>query len=492
MYYTNIGSCKKAVYKVNGSRVGGTKLSVYIGSPPKQKITEEMNAKKNEEKRAAKKEAIQAKKNAAKAKPVKKDTKKRRTKVCRLFARGTCLKGDECLFLHGTNGYSNEAMNKATVNVQVCRNYIAGGCNVDDCPFKHPKLVIGDTSVKSKKLDDGDNEKSVVKEAPKKKVKVQKVKPTLKPKKDIKEIAKVCAECDGPKVALTCESCEEVFCKSCDGIVHASKFMSKHTRVELPTKRENCQECEKTEIEIYCENCDASLCAQCSNQIHSMKVFKGHVRKNIDTIPRESVPNKSNVQPAAPVEPVAKSIAKKQPVQEKTKIVKASVAKVAASPVVKMSVKARSSSDSSSATSDDSDSDTSDDSDSDTSDESELDETVVKKLAAISRPAVKKSSTSSDDSSSDSSSDSEEEQPAKKKLKQDGFNTKTGISAGSKHTLVSQINEYSTGSDSSELHLSPSLNSFERLLAHDCAERLGLKHFSVGEGIDRHITISKN
>ncbi|CAI5736618.1 unnamed protein product [Hyaloperonospora brassicae] len=66
-----------------------------------------------------------------------------------------------------------------------------------------------------------------------------------------------------------------------------------------------------------------------------------------------------------------------------------------------------------------------------------------------------------------------------------------GISDGSSHTLVKKIEAFSDSSEPGELHLNANLNGFERLLAHDCAERLGLAHESTGSGLERHIIISR-
>ncbi|RHY12469.1 hypothetical protein DYB36_001247 [Aphanomyces astaci] len=63
--------------------------------------------------------------------------------------------------------------------------------------------------------------------------------------------------------------------------------------------------------------------------------------------------------------------------------------------------------------------------------------------------------------------------------------------ADSAHSLVKKIEAYAASTNVDVLHLSPSLNSYERLLAHDCAERLGLSHESVGQGLDRHITVGR-
>lgn len=66
-----------------------------------------------------------------------------------------------------------------------------------------------------------------------------------------------------------------------------------------------------------------------------------------------------------------------------------------------------------------------------------------------------------------------------------------GISTGSSHSLVKKIEAYAESGATEMVHLDANLNGFERLLAHDCAERLGLQHVSVGEGLERHITICR-
>lgn len=73
-----------------------------------------------------------------------------------------------------------------------------------------------------------------------------------------------------------------------------------------------------------------------------------------------------------------------------------------------------------------------------------------------------------------------------------GFKTKAGLSSGSVHSVVAKIEAYLNSSLKKDLHMSPNLNSYERLLAHDCAERLGLEHASVGVGLERHIVVSKS
>ncbi|RQM17428.1 hypothetical protein DD237_001447 [Peronospora effusa] len=125
------------------------------------------------------------------------------------------------------------------------------------------------------------------------------------------------------------------------------------------------------------------------------------------------------------------------------------------------------------------------------------------KHEAPSKPAAKKkasSSESSESSSIESSDSSEVEAPQLKSITpaplrapvQVRNKTAGGISAGSSHTLVKKIEAYNKSNEDGDLHLDANLNGFERLLAHDCAERLGLGHESIGMGLDRHIIISRH
>ncbi|KAL3663244.1 hypothetical protein V7S43_011653 [Phytophthora oleae] len=111
----------------------------------------------------------------------------------------------------------------------------------------------------------------------------------------------------------------------------------------------------------------------------------------------------------------------------------------------------------------------------------------------------KKAASSSSESSSDSSDSSEDEappvKPVVKPTPRPAPKARTqkigGISEGSSHTLVKKIEAFNESSEGGELHLDANLNGFERLLAHDCAERLGLAHESIGAGLERHIIISR-
>ncbi|KAG7392850.1 hypothetical protein PHYPSEUDO_014337 [Phytophthora pseudosyringae] len=133
------------------------------------------------------------------------------------------------------------------------------------------------------------------------------------------------------------------------------------------------------------------------------------------------------------------------------------------------------------------------------SDESE-DEAPPKPAAKTKQtPAPKKKAASSSDSS-DSSEDeappaklAAKPTPAPRRAPAPARNHQSGgISEGSSHTLVKKIEAFSESGEGNELHLDANLNGFERLLAHDCAERVGLAHESAGSGLERHIIISRH
>ncbi|KAF4034105.1 R3H domain [Phytophthora infestans] len=119
--------------------------------------------------------------------------------------------------------------------------------------------------------------------------------------------------------------------------------------------------------------------------------------------------------------------------------------------------------------------------------------TPTKSPVAKTKPAASSSSSSS---SSSDSSDSEDEAPAKPAKPTPAPRARNhkagGISEGSSHTLVKKIEGFGNSGEGNELHLDANLNGFERLLAHDCAERLGLAHESIGSGLERHIIISRH
>ncbi|KAG6977370.1 hypothetical protein JG688_00000382 [Phytophthora aleatoria] len=125
----------------------------------------------------------------------------------------------------------------------------------------------------------------------------------------------------------------------------------------------------------------------------------------------------------------------------------------------------------------------------------------TKKLApkAPAKSPVVKTKPAASSSSSDSSDSSEDEAPPAKPVKPTPAprapartHKAGGISEGSSHTLVKKIEAFNESGEGNELHLDANLNGFERLLAHDCAERLGLAHESIGADLQRHIIISRH
>jgi len=57
--------------------------------------------------------------------------------------------------------------------------------------------------------------------------------------------------------------------------------------------------------------------------------------------------------------------------------------------------------------------------------------------------------------------------------------------------VIEQITHFASGSPERELHLPPSLTAYNRLLVHETAERLGLKHTTVGTEKNRHIVLKR-
>ena len=57
--------------------------------------------------------------------------------------------------------------------------------------------------------------------------------------------------------------------------------------------------------------------------------------------------------------------------------------------------------------------------------------------------------------------------------------------------VIERITHFASGSPESELHLPPSLTAYDRLLVHETAESLGLKHATVGTEKTRHIVLRR-
>ncbi|KAJ0407615.1 hypothetical protein ATCC90586_006258 [Pythium insidiosum] len=127
---------------------------------------------------------------------------------------------------------------------------------------------------------------------------------------------------------------------------------------------------------------------------------------------------------------------------------------------------------------------------------------AARSVAAASKRKASSSSSSSSDSDDDETpavKQPRREEPSKRATKSTPASSSHshvksgGISEGNTHSVVKKIEAYAGSDRTDVLHLDANLNGFERLLAHDCAERLGLRHVSVGEGgVERHITISRH
>ena len=57
--------------------------------------------------------------------------------------------------------------------------------------------------------------------------------------------------------------------------------------------------------------------------------------------------------------------------------------------------------------------------------------------------------------------------------------------------VIKQITQFASRLSESELHLLPSLSAYSRLLVYETAERLGLRHTTVGTGKERHIVLRR-
>ncbi|RHZ03794.1 hypothetical protein DYB26_016525, partial [Aphanomyces astaci] len=315
-----------------------------------------------------------------------------------------------------------------------------------------------------------------------------------------------------------------------------------------------CGECRGAAATVHCVQCDVDYCGKCSWSVHEFKVFRTHRREallKVRTTPTAPslVPVTQQVQgvakAAAPVtqpKPTTTTVHNiraypktelsdddssddddKQPpakVQKTLAVPPPVVAKKKAAAIAPSQPKTALSSDSSDEESDVEVNqpppvvkaaplgaknapavDLSSEDESDFSDEKPIILPAKTSAAALSssdedegqvrvKPApVKAVAPQTADSSDEDSSDDEEGTHV---VATRGTKAAAAVpTADSAHSLVKKIEAYAASTNVDILHLSPSLNSYERLLAHDCAERLGLSHESVGQGLDRHITVGR-
>lgn len=359
-----------------------------------------------------------------------------------------------------------------------------------------------------------------------------------------------CGECEEADADVKCEQCEVVYCSACDASVHKFKSLRKHTRVPIdvnaskqPAKEKKQQQKKKVKNEPSNSNSTPAMETATAPVVTAAAAAASKFAPEPVAIPQsakdaaktfvESVPQmdfssdsdsdsasdddsdaddnsdddaSSDVQPSSTHQPTPIPVHRPAPVTEissESSDDDEEMAPAQAKPAAaKKTTPVQTSSRAAVPAGDESDA----------SSESDFDDVRPTNLqsASVTRqaktpamqakaPAVQADSSSS--SSSESESDDDEEvkpspppvaarPPAKSHAPRVNANRKAGISDGSSHTLVKKIEAYYESGNAEALHLDANLNAFERLLAHDCAERLGLQHVSVGEGLERHITIS--
>lgn len=452
-------------------------------------------------------------------------------RLCSYFASGTCTRGEQCLFAHDIPVVPVAAKEKKT---------------------KEKKTKTKTASVSTTETTDNNNEDSrtciecdqvgvavwqcancedalycdacngaVHKARVMAKHVRSKLPPVVKKPKNPK-----CGECEQAEASVQCTDCEMPYCDACDASVHRFKSLRTHTREQfsaaakktkkqaatpaLPPAVEYIESVPKYDItsdsetesddgngDSESESDDDNIAPQIPAHIPPQAVVQLQLptRRAQSPVPvrRQSISAESSDDDDIPPRPAAKA-----PMKAKTVV-----------PVRKQSV--------SSESSDDDDipaqptkaktQELSEESSSDFDDEKPLVKPAAPAVAAPVtpvKPVTKVAKSSSGESSSSSSESSEDEdvkmttpvvqqqqrtRPAP--VASSSMNGKRGISEGSTHSLVRKIEAYNESDSSEVLHLDANLNGFERLLAHDCAERLGLHHVSVGEGLERHITISR-
>lgn len=467
VYFEQVESAMKAGVKSNGAIISGKKIVVQAGV---------------------------AQTAATPAAP-KTPTRRRSYKLCEKFLQGSCPRGDSCRYMHQVD--THDALGDA------------------------PEV----SAPKVKSTDPAPKVKSII-------PKVKSTAPTPAPAPTTPTTPTTedhCAECEVQHSAVACVQCQVSFCTSCDTRAHQSKVMSRHIRSlvivqEQPTVP-NCAECTKVISTVHCESCDAFLCSKCAWSIHAHKVLRRHKRIRVEDMDTESFPvqNKKLKGSAPALSTVVTPLTTTSLVISTTKVQskKLSVSSESESesespqtkpmPVVKQPLPPVSASSSESESESEPEMESlpvstskpttmtkqvsvvSSESESSESEDDEEPAPVKTQIQVTTTPPVNVSESSD---SSESESDEEVVVPTTTTpKKRSPFQQSTGASMSSKypnHSVVKIITAYATDSSlNTALDLSPNLNSFERLLAHDCAERLGLMHTSMGDGTSRHLQITK-
>ncbi|KAF1795089.1 Nucleotide-binding alpha-beta plait domain [Phytophthora cactorum] len=433
--------------------------------------------------------------------------------LCQFFLSGVCTRGDTCRFIHQTKADATPektATTKASVQseeeseseAEAEQNAETRTCVECEMPGVAVwKCAKCDNSLYCDDCNSAVHRARVM--AKHKRTKLPPV-PTL-PR---------CGECESNTASVRCEQCEVPFCVSCDASVHKFKSLRKHTRVKLSSKAEKAKPTKKVQEEP--------------------KATKKVVKKG-KTEAVESAPQAKVVDPVLYVESVPQlefssesSESEDEEMQPRTAQTTASDDERWLTPPVASESESEDDSDDKPAakptpspasgpkmeTTAASASTLEVDESSESEDEPPSKPAVKPTPAPAPKPTLAELSSESESDSdseapskpvvkqtknSDSSDSSEDEAPPAKPVKptpapQAPARTHKagGISEGSSHTLVKKIEAFNESGEGNELHLDANLNGFERLLAHDCAERLGLAHESIGADLERHIIISRH
>ncbi|RLN85093.1 hypothetical protein BBJ28_00023307 [Nothophytophthora sp. Chile5] len=471
--------------------------------------------------------------------------------VCRHYTRGYCSVGAACRFAHVLGGpeLPKPPTSEASVpkKKRPCLFFASGVCTRgDQCSFLHEvkEAPVAPAPAVSKP--------SPVVSAPKARVAAVEDSESSDDSEEetVEEESRTCIECEKPGIAIwKCVKCENaLYCNDCNAAVHRARVMAKHVRSKLPPVPEKpklplCGECETQDASVLCAQCEVPYCASCDASVHKFKSLRKHERVELTAKTEKPKPKAKARKEVAKVEKKEK----KEKKQKKQKPVDPTpVPYVESVPQLDLSSESESSEseaevedeempievaaiqqpiysapqaqqqpiDVSSESEEDDDEpmapspaasrppvlqskpvaaqvEASEDSDDDFDDVKPQTSTPV---AVPSKTSVKEASSDSESSSSEDEAPAPPTAvpaPARRTMPAPATNRPAGISSGSSHTLVKKIEIFHESGEGEELHLDSNLNGFERLLAHDCAERLGLAHESTGAGLERHITISR-
>ncbi|KAL7683991.1 putative B-box-type zinc finger, R3H domain, U2 auxiliary factor small subunit [Plasmopara halstedii] len=472
-------------------------------------------------------------------------------KLCQFFVNGLCDRGDACMYVHPPQAdpvpktaatdtvvtktkEESETIPEQVVETRVCIECEKPGIAVWQCEKCDNSLYCDACNL------------SVHRARVMAKHKQIKLSPA--------RIMPLCGECESSTASVQCEQCDVPFCASCDTTVHKFKSLQKHRRTQLldvlatdklPKKAEELTLLKQDEkmtsmkkskaksvpvanigdpvpyvesipqLEFSSDSSESSDSSDSSNSSESSSSSDSSDSENEEYRPRTAIPSEDEARSIVKasvteseedfedVKPKSSKLssARKEKCKSKDFIVSKSTLKSsfvnANESKRELSYKLKSSKN------EDSRPTSAPLSASEIELSSEFDENPHRKADAKLRKksktaglkatsAFKKRVVSNSDTSDFSEDEDSPVTASVKPPKQVQLHSnKGGISDGSSHTLVKKIEDFLDSTEHNELHLDANLNGFERLLAHDCAERLGLAHESVGSGLERHIVISR-